>query len=140
MFVNTSFKFRKNHLYKQKNYFLAQNLVTNHAITSSATLHFTALKTTVTKQNRYTALRRQLGRKTEKLFRLVYSQKPYVMVTAKPREIRMGKGKGAFSHVHLPVKCGLSLFSLHWCHKLASAPFFYFLKQSNKKTGLSLRF
>ena len=54
--------------------------------------------------------------------------------------IRLGKGKGAFSHVHLPVRCGTLLFTLHWCHKLAPIPFFYYLKQANKKTGLSLVF
>jgi ribosomal protein L16/L10AE len=140
MFLNTSFKFRKNHLYKQKTYFCPQNIVTNHQVTSPVMLSFTSLKSTVTKQNRYTALRRQLGRKTEKLFRMVFAKKPYLMVTAKPREIRMGKGKGAFSHVHLPVRCGTLLFTLHWCHKLAPIPFFYYLKQANKKTGLSLVF
>lgn len=139
MFLNTSFKFRKNH------YYLIKNSLTPQRLTTSQYKQIDKITVRSYKSNsiiagEYNAIRRILGRKTEKLFRLVLKKKANVMVTAKPREIRMGKGKGAFSHVHLPVRIGQSLCSIAWCHRLPKALFLGSVKKAMKKSGLCLHF
>ena len=52
-----------------------------------------------------------------RLLRFNLLKRPYVMVTAKPKEMRMGKGKGALSAFHIPVKSGLIVSHIFWCHR-----------------------
>jgi ribosomal protein L16/L10AE len=139
MFTNTSFKYRKNHLYSVKTWRFPQQTV-NTLNGSPNALTLTALKPSLFLGSSFSAFRRQLGRKTEKLFRMHIVRKPDVMVTAKPREIRMGKGKGAYSHVHLPVRVGMPLAVITWCRQLPTAVFFVNVRQATKKWGLSVRF
>lgn len=139
MYLNTSFKFRKNHLYKLKAYAIGQS---QHCSQTKKVdcLTFISTRPGIVKTGEYAALRRILGRKTEKLFRLTLIRKPDLMVTAKPREMRMGKGKGAFSHVHLPVRAGMPVIKLTWCHRLPRFSFLAYVRAATKKASTQLYF
>jgi len=58
------------------------------------------------------AVQKVLVRKFARLFRMWTLIRFTGMVTAKPREIRMGKGKGAFSFWSRCVRIGMPLFEL----------------------------
>jgi ribosomal protein L16/L10AE len=138
MFLNTSFKFRKNHLYCLKKMIKNQSLLSTQKYYCEQ-INFTTYKTNILLAKEYNAFRRSLGRKTEKLFRLVFFQKPSIMVTSKPKEMRMGKGKGSFSHVHLPVYSGSFIFFLKWSHCLNSFFFILSIAQAKKKLKFKLK-
>lgn len=139
MYLNTSFKYRKNHRYFLKNYFIAQSQSISQQ-KSVDRLVFSSYKAKSIKSCEYNAIRRLLGRKTEKLFRFNICRKADIMVTAKPKEIRMGKGKGSFSHVELPVKVGLILFNIVWCHRLPTFKFLFAVRKCIKKSGLTIHY
>ena len=81
----------------------------------------------------YAALRRILSRKLQRLARLVMRTKPVYMKTAKPKEMRMGKGKGAFHSYYLHAQCGKPLGTLGWCPKLPTYWSLWIVKASVKK-------
>jgi ribosomal protein L16/L10AE len=83
----------------------------------------------------YEALRRILSRKLIRLLRFSLFVHPYAMVTAKPREIRMGKGKGAFSHFALPTKVGSFFAKIFWCQTQNFCPLFFATRNALKKSG-----
>lgn len=58
------------------------------------------------------AIQKVLVRKFTRLFRIWSLIRFTGMVTAKPREIRMGKGKGAFSFWSRAVRIGFPLFEI----------------------------
>lgn len=58
------------------------------------------------------AVQKVLVRKFTRLFRIWSLIRFTGMVTAKPREIRMGKGKGAFSYWSRTVSIGFPLFEI----------------------------
>lgn len=139
MLTNTSFRYRKNHLYQIKHYQAVQQ---TQLFVDASQLHvlLRSHRPHLLLTNTLGAFRRQLGRKTEKLFRLHVFRRPDTMVTAKPREIRMGKGKGAYSHVHLPVRAGSRLGYLGWCQRLSAPLVLGNLRQAAKKLGVSASF
>lgn len=88
----------------------------------------------------YEALRRMLSRKLERLVRFTLPRKPLVMVTAKPKEMRMGKGKGAFSHYQLNLSFGQPLAKVAWCPKFSIYRALYVTKTALKKTSFRFTF
>jgi len=56
--------------------------------------------------------RQAISRKTKKKAKLWIKIFPYLPVTAKPTGVRMGKGKGQFSHWVARVKSGTILFEI----------------------------
>lgn len=64
--------------------------------------------------------------------------KPSTSVSAKPSEVRMGKGKGAISHYISRVKAGQTIFSIE-CSVLTSMAIQNILKKAAHKLPLDVK-
>ena len=93
-----------------------------------------SLTMSVVRFQEYESFRRILSRKLSRFLRVSLISKPYSAVSAKPREIRMGKGKGAFSHYVLPVSIGTIIMQSFWCHSVPNVLLFHNLKNALKKS------
>lgn len=132
-------KYRKSHLLFLKTYKVSQNIQQIQRKTFD-NLVLRSYQSTTVRYNEYEALRRILSRKLTKLLRFSILKKPYILVTAKPKEIRMGKGKGSFSHFHFPSTVGYKFAKISWCHKKFYAPLLVAVKNSTKKSNQRLTF
>jgi ribosomal protein L16/L10AE len=139
MFLNSKIRFKKPHLVWLKSYKVAQYIISQQKKTFDHIFLKSLISTNVNAKE-YEALRRILSRKLLRLLRFSLKSRPVFFVTKKPKEMRMGKGKGAFSHFTFFVKCGLPFVKLSWCHKQYYPHFFYALQTAVKKTALKCRY
>ena len=84
------------------------------------------------------SLQRVLIRKFARLFRIWKSLWFTDMVTAKPNEIRMGKGKGAFSFWSKTVGIGKILFEIGFNIFLEPEYFFHVVRRLRAKLPIAL--
>jgi len=82
------------------------------------------------------ATRRAITRKVKRRGKLWIRMFPSVPVTAKPVEVRMGKGKGAVDHWVCPVKAGKILYEIGGLPKVIA---YNALKSGSNKLSLSTR-
>ena len=82
------------------------------------------------------ATRRAITRKVKRRGKLWIRMVPSVPVTAKPVEVRMGKGKGAVDHWVCPVKAGKILYEIGGLPKVIA---YNALKSGSNKLSLSTR-
>ena len=82
------------------------------------------------------AARRAITRKVKRRGKLWIRMFPSVPVTAKPVEVRMGKGKGAVDHWVCPVKAGKILYEIGGLPKVIA---YNALKSGSNKLSLSTR-
>jgi large subunit ribosomal protein L16 len=85
--------------------------------TINSQLHFglyglKALETGRITNRQIEAARRAITRKMKREGRLWIHLFPHIPVTAKPTEVRMGKGKGAISYWAAPTRSGKLLFEI----------------------------
>lgn len=139
MFINTKLKFKKPHLVWLKSYKTSQYILGQQKKTFDHIFLKSFVSTSVTAKE-YEALRRILSRKLLRLLRFSLKSRPFVFVTSKPKEMRMGKGKGSFSYMAFFVKCRLPFVKLSWCHKQYFPHFFYALQTAIKKTSLKCQY
>lgn len=80
------------------------------------------------------ALRKQISKRfKDKIWLRVF---PWLCVTSKPTEVRMGKGKGSIDYWCSPVKAGRILFEMQNDSKLVSKEV---LKTSRNKLSLPIK-
>jgi ribosomal protein L16/L10AE len=132
-------KYRKPHLLVLKNFKAAQVLHGSQKKTFDRCFLRNCYPVSM-RFNEYEALRRMVSRKLYKLVRISLRTPPYILVTAKPREIRMGKGKGAFSHFQAPVKVGSTFVRVNWNWNLALSRVFIGLRSGVRKASQHLHF
>ena len=82
------------------------------------------------------ATRRAITRNVKRRGKLWIRMFPSVPVTAKPVEVRMGKGKGAVDHWVCPVKAGKILYEIGGLPKVIA---YNALKSGSNKLSLSTR-
>lgn len=76
------------------------------------TIGLKAVKSSTISSRQIEAARQAIVRKLNKKGKLWIRIFPDISITAKPTEVRMGKGKGNFSHWGVKVKAGTVLFEL----------------------------
>ena len=82
------------------------------------------------------ATRRAITRKVKRRGKLWIRMFPSVPVSAKPVEVRMGKGKGAVDHWVCPVKAGKILYEIGGVPKVIA---YNALKSGSNKLALSTK-
>jgi len=93
MFIPKNFKFRKQQKGKNFSKIFSCNLVKNSTCIKLKSLAFGRLTS-----NQLKALKQTINKVIKKRGRVIFKTFPQTPITKKPIEIRMGKGKGAFSH------------------------------------------
>ena len=76
------------------------------------TIGLKALKSATISSKQIEAARQAIVRKLHKKGKLWICVFPSIPISAKPTEVRMGKGKGNFSHWGVKVRAGTVLFEL----------------------------
>ena len=84
------------------------------------------------------AIQKVLVRKFTRLFRMWTLIRFTGMVTAKPREIRMGKGKGAFSYWARAVPIGFPLFEISFIRWFPIEYLYHIARRLRAKLPLQL--
>jgi len=132
-------KYKKPHLIKLNNFKIGQQV----QIFQFKNLDHLILKsqrsTTITFKE-YEAVRRILLRKVNRLMRFTLFTKPTYILTSKPKEMRMGKGKGSFSLNFLSTRVGHCFVKFSWCHKQILPLVVYAVQTATKKTALTIKF
>ena len=139
MLLNTKLKFKRPHLVWLKSYKTTQYITKQQKKTFDH-IYLKSFTSICVRAKEYEALRRILSRKLLRLLRFSLKTRPYVFVTGKPKEMRMGKGKGSFNYMTFFVKCRLPFVKLSWCHKQYFPHFFYALQTAVKKTALRCKY
>ena len=88
----------------------------------------------------YRSMLHVVSRKLFRTVRFALTSRSYVAVTQKPREVRMGKGKGSLSYYTLPVRAGTILTQLSWCYRRVFPFVVAGIQRSCKKVRTSLYF
>lgn len=139
MFLTEKFKFKKPHIVWLKSYKAVQLI--SHS--QKKTFDHIFLKSYITKNvstKEYEALRRILSRKLLRLLRFSLKTRPFNIITSKPKEMRMGKGKGSFNLFTFFIKCKTPFVKLSWCHNQSYPHFFYALQTAVKKTAFKCKY
>jgi len=98
-------KYRKSFKLKSKGVFETRNL-------SFGVYGLKALESARITNHQIEAARRAITRKMKREGRLWIHIFPHIPYTAKPTEVRMGKGKGSLSYWAMPIKPGKILFEI----------------------------
>jgi len=98
-------KYRKNFKLKPKGILETSNL-------SFGVYGLKALESARITNRQIEAARRAITRKMKREGRLWIHIFPHIPYTAKPTEVRMGKGKGSLSYWAMPIKPGKILFEI----------------------------
>lgn len=135
--------FKKNFRHRvSSNWWVAQaEAGQEYAILGRYSLGF-ALSVPRVKGFRYiSAVRRVLLRKSAKLVRFwhFFVFTSLSSVTRKPKEIRMGKGKGAFDHWALVLAAGKVLFRLAFFDKFLDRQKLFMAQQVRSKVGVPVQ-
>jgi len=72
-----------------------------------------AVKSGTISSRQIEAARQAISRKLNRNGKLWIKVFPTIPITTKPTEVRMGKGKGAFSHWSVKIKAGTVLFEVY---------------------------
>jgi len=82
------------------------------------------------------AIRKLISRKMHKSGSIKFTIFPFLPVTSKPAEVRMGKGKGSLNYWCFPVKSGRLLFEFRGVSDVVA---FEINKLVNSKLGLKTK-
>ncbi len=113
-------------------YRLVEQRGTNETIIS------TACRNNAIRVREYETIRRVLSRKLFRTVRFFLGRRALVAVSAKPKEMRMGKGKGGYAYSVLPVWCGSPFARFSWCHRAFWPVIVRATQSSVRKSGLRL--
>ena len=104
MFIPKKFKFKKQQKGKSfKKIFSTPKIYNKHCIELKS-LSFGKLSS-----NQLKALKQSVNKIIKKRGRIIFKVFPQTPITKKPTEVRMGKGKGSFSHWIAKIKPGTTL-------------------------------
>jgi len=132
-------------LYRKPHYLMMQSIRGNQRVqrNQEATrdhLYLRSGTSGVIRARQYESLRRVVSRKLLRTVRFLLDRRAVVAVTAKPREIRMGKGKGAFSHYVLGIRVGMKYARISWCWRRPLSQVILVTQRSCRKSGCALYF
>ena len=139
MFLNTKAKYKKPHIVWLKTYKTTQFISSQQKKTFDHIFLKSYVSTNISVKE-YEALRRILSRKLLRLLRFSLKTRPFNIITSKPKEMRMGKGKGSFNYITFFAKCRSPFVKLSWCHNQFYPHFFYALQTAVKKTALKCKY